>query len=677
MTEPQCNWKVTMSKLRSLEPVISGIRNRLGRFVSGLQSRRVRSGEWANRLADIGGELDVLASSTESDFLAIGERLHGFRGRSGEISRLASSVAQMMAGDEIRSVTEGFHDLIGRVELLEKESRRSATTLQHLMEMIASLQGRISSFNNITRSLRILCISIRIESARLGERNIGFDVLADEVGKLAAEIEEQCSRLLAKTMELSHLVQQTLVKVSDLENKQHAHARVILERTMASLAPIAEKQRLSSSVTAGISTRFSSISRSMGEIVASMQFHDITRQRIEHAKEALDGILSTSRGGPGTASSADPSDQSHRAKRAWLPGGWLPFGENGTSSRSTGSEEQLRLAHDICELQIAQLSDAGKIVVSAIGNIVHNLAGIAGTVDEMVKETSKIAGSVDETGSSFLSQMEAAFSTVTAALSSYGETDRELSLIMHSVGETLGDMTSFAGAVEGIGERIKLIALNAIIKACHIGNEGLTLGVLAESIHHLSQETRKTTGAVSDSLRSINSESDSLCGTLSTEGATQRDNLSGVDNTVQTLLTGVRSATQNVASLLTRLHDDGFKLSHDISETIESITVHQKFEAVIARVVAWLEEISAACGSRLPADSQPGASEYIRDLEASYTMKNERDVYRTMLTPEAAGKYPAEDLPSPRQASSAADAGSGTTAVDETVEDLGDNVELF
>ena len=63
--------------------------------------------------------------------------------------------------------------------------------------------------------------------------------------------------------------------------------------------------------------------------------------------------------------------------------------------------------------------------------------------------------------------------------------------------ETVGEIATFVGDIEKIGEEIKLIALNAQIKSAYTGDEGAALGVLAEAIQRLSIDAIDHTGAVS------------------------------------------------------------------------------------------------------------------------------------------------------------------------------------
>lgn len=72
---------------------------------------------------------------------------------------------------------------------------------------------------------------------------------------------------------------------------------------------------------------------------------------------------------------------------------------------------------------------------------------------------------------------------------------------MNHVSATIAEMGNFVVDIEDVGAEIKLIALNASIKAARTGEQGRALGVLAMAIQRLSSEAREQTQAVSDALR--------------------------------------------------------------------------------------------------------------------------------------------------------------------------------
>ncbi|MFZ0932420.1 MAG: hypothetical protein WAN11_27730 [Syntrophobacteraceae bacterium] len=288
---------------------------------------------WPDALRALGCDLKSLGKSTEGEFLSIGEKLQDFYQRAGQISKIASSVAGLMSGEELGAVIEGFRNVIMKMKRLEGESRRNTGILREVLENLAYLNREVEGFHKTILNLRVLCVSTRIESARLEDRDTGFDALADEVGKLSLQISNRCFQLLASSESLSRLIGHTLSKVLDLEATQQTQAGIVLDKTMSSLESIVEKHGLSAGAAGEVFTRYEAISRRIGEIVSSMQFHDITRQRIEHAQQALAGF--------------GPHERPGEQQKSF------PLGWNRRRVRREGRDEHLLLAVDVSGLQIA------------------------------------------------------------------------------------------------------------------------------------------------------------------------------------------------------------------------------------------------------------------------------------------------------------------------------------
>ena len=87
-------------------------------------------------------------SPRKASFLSIGEKLQGFYQRAGEISKISSTVANLMSGEELGAVIEGFRNVIERMKRLEGESRRNTETLRDVLENLTHLNHQVEGFRN-------------------------------------------------------------------------------------------------------------------------------------------------------------------------------------------------------------------------------------------------------------------------------------------------------------------------------------------------------------------------------------------------------------------------------------------------------------------------------------------------------------------------------------------------
>ena len=310
-------------------------------------------------------EIEEMNRSTEGQFLMLGSKLQGFYREVKEISKMTETVAELMTCDRITTAIDGLRGVFARVEYLESESQRHAAILREILESLDGVRHSLADFQKFVRKLNVFCTTTRIESARLGEDCIGFDTLADDIRKLAGNIELKSGNILCALDTLRSLLRQNLSRVLQVETVQRRQTRTILDQTQSSLTSLMEKHELSVSIARHISSRCSELSRLIGEIVTSMQFHDITRQQIEHVAQAL------------------------RLVSGEAPSGW-----------------ELSSISEVCELQATQLRDAAQKLSTAVSEIIANLRAVAQGITSMTHETAEMTGGAGEAGSSFLRGME-------------------------------------------------------------------------------------------------------------------------------------------------------------------------------------------------------------------------------------------------------------------------------
>jgi methyl-accepting chemotaxis protein len=604
--------------------------------------------QWENRLHELIHDLESFVASMEEEFLSMGAKLHGLHQNVKKISRLSFSVAGLLAGDEITNSVAGLQAILNRIKELESSSRHRVEVLKHILDSLDKIGSTVESFNNVMRTLNVLCVTVKIENARFNDNDTGFDTLAKDIKGLAQDIESKFTNIINEISVLRLQIQETLGKASDIETRRHDQGRVILDRILSNLSSLLEKRQFSSSAANKISACYEDISRSIGQIVTSIQFHDITRQRFEHVEKALKDIVPL----------LDFLDNENN--------------KDAEHTESHGADSTLIEIDGICEIQSVQLRSAKEQLEYAVSTIVQNLRETAQSIAGMSEDTRGLAGATDESGQSFLSEVENGLSSITAVLSEYTEVNRRLSIAMHSVAATILNMSVFVKEIDRIGGHIKLIALNAIVKAAHIGEDGAALEVLAEDVHRLSLGTLQKTVAISEAFKEITSAAEGLA--LSGDG-NDKDKSDCRDKTAEelrSLIGSLRSVNENIISILVEMDEAGKGIAGNIGETIAEINVHERAVPVISAITSGLGAMGEQCRALAPDTARLGRSEVLKALEASYTMQCERVIHQSALEPDVS--YLPEEIASCRESqemsSSAANAGDSD-------EELGDNVELF
>lgn len=613
-------------------------------------------------------DLAQLTSGTEGDFLAIGEKLRDFYSRTKEVSNLSASITERMIGAEVTEAMEGLQGIFDRIGRLDGQSGRGRDALISILERFVAVRSHLQGFEKTVRNLHILCNFIKIESARSGRTDTGFETLADDVKKLAEKIESQSILLLDQSAALMAIIDQNLEKIRVFEGRQHQQAGRILDNAVASLNAMREKHHHSTKALKTLSARWEELSRNIGQVVSSVQFHDITRQRIEHVRDALSeltGQLQTSGAGKN--------------------------GKKGKPTAGIGAG-QIALVADTCELQAAQLRHARDELVSAVRTIIENTRNIVRNVQEMTEETGLLVGVKGNEGHSFFADLQGGLASLISAVSDYVSVNRELSAALFRVTGTVEEMSSFVNEIEKIGLRMKMVALNASVHAAHIGEEGLGLGVLADALHPLSVETSSQIGAIAGALNTIIASSRELSDGLSGDAADPEQNTERTADHLEAMMAPLRRLDENNLSLLANIDGIVKDLSGDIDRTTSAISVHERIDHEVNKVDAVLTDVVTQMRSALPDGKTGKGKDSLQALSARYTMDKEREIHQSVT----AGGTPAAgvDGGNPRDPSGeisdgsvkaigSSSTGSGQMTTGPTgpekagQEDLGDNVELF
>lgn len=590
--------------------------------------KRLSAG-WSTVLTNAAAQLAVISGTTEDEFLAIGGRLQDFYQRGIGISGLATEMVGEVAGDHVTAAMNGLGEMLDQmgnyVNRAQNEIEGSAQTLQEILGLLDKVGDPLSGFKKINKVLRMLGISTKIESARLGQSAAGFDTLASDVGDLSVQVNDKAAVILNRKDELARAIEQTLSGVLDSGAQQHDRVIAVLARTRGSLGALTDINSRCSSAVAAVSAVSDEVYRAIGDVVMSMQAHDIVRQQIEHVEQSLTEL------------------------------------KNGLAAETAGADDTAC----ICELQIAQLRHAADELDLAVRTIIESLREIARKQSGLSAQTSGMAGIADQAGGSFFTEMEGDISVVSSALLESSKVNQALCVAMGTVAETVGEIATFVGDIERIGEEIKLIALNAQIKSAYTGDEGAALGVLAEAIQRLSIDAIHHTGAVSDTLQGIIMVTDRLNEGVSLEASGLESEVRGMVEALSGLVHSLQQVNDNLQRSLRKMDDAVSHLSSEIEQVVAAITVHRKVTQVLEEAIKALTGVATEARRLAPAASGAGNLE---QLAQRYTMQSERKIHEALNAP-VAGR------PQPRPLTQAAAPAAPAAAQEE--DDLGGNVELF
>ena len=633
---------------RGTKPAITTrLRERAGGLYRELVSRHRlfwRRTTWHKTLSAHHVRLQDLNSASEKEFIAIGTQFQAFHRQATDISRLAKGLVDQMTGQDLIMAMQQFQTAVSDIDTFLKRSDQQASrgvdTLDRFLASLADMTVPVSEFGKIVRILHIMAISTKIENAHFDERETGFNAVADEIRRMADVVGQQSADIADEITRLRLSIRQELTTVLSLRKRQEGTAREILERIHTSLGDMQDHYGYSQDRAGELARLASELSAALAEIIISMQFNDITRQQIEHVQEALADA------GRMLGNRAGLRDMQNRK----------------------GATGHLSWLTSVTDLQVRQLQHADRELTTAVDQIKLSLETIAEAVTRMVDQARDMASRQSGGQAHRLGTIEAEMQSIREVLIRTIAHHQTLRMTFQTVCEAVTRLSEFVGHIDHIGHEIRLIALNALVKAAHTGKEGLALAVLAESIQKLSVEALEQAGRISGSLKEINQLAHNLAEELHLDDNERQQEIHRQITTLEELMGMLRQIDCTAENSSNRIEEEAVELAANIKEMVPRIRVHEASASVIGDIVGELGDIQAALPSVSNTFPAPVADQLL-DLENRYTMESERLIHQSRG--ETADPVSGGETLSPESLSLVA------IPVEETGEDFGDNVELF
>jgi len=195
---------------------------------------------------------------------------------------------------EIENIEAFMDDLSRYIHERDKESVAQQQSISDIMADTETLTNLTSRVKNIARQTHMLSMNAKIEAARAGEHGVGFAVVAEEVRDLSltsAKMAENIANGINSFKDSMDERLSVLLKCMDSDNKRLGQVNTLMDQMAHRMTGICHNQSiLFISMMADIQKETDTVSMSVMESVASVQFQDITRQELEHIQGMLKHI---------------------------------------------------------------------------------------------------------------------------------------------------------------------------------------------------------------------------------------------------------------------------------------------------------------------------------------------------------------------------------------------------
>ena len=575
-------------------------------------------------LFDVSKKLLHFLSGSEKVFLGTGNRLQSLADRATTIINSSGSATNLGSAESATSPVQSLAEVLRSMEQHLSACRRVATAgtagLTRILEKVEGLADAGAEFQRIATMLRALATSLRVEDGRCAQ-GFGFDSVSADVVRLGCLIATKFDGIMSQASDLNETARAARKRERDFLDRQGACASGLLDEARSGLTQMAQLETAGATIRNQGVQASGDINNNVARVLVALQVHDITRQMIEHVIESL---------------------QDYATEMA---------DKKPSPAAGSSKPEQLADLSTLCRIQSLQVGKAREELVAAHVGIAKTLRAISAQVATIVEETRHLTANGD--GSSFLADVERGVGQAANTIHQQLLHEKQTFAAVESVASATVAMEGFVSEIAIIANDVKVVALNALVKAVKTGSNGAVFAILAQAIKDLSIEVAGKTELAGQTMREM--------AQLAT-GLGQREQRDGDSDKVEDLLTHLMADlrlyhTSLLASLKTVRQE-----STAIAAEVEEIARALAQQAQTTQALKLIEQDLAALGAQAAAMAGPLAhdkrSRWADEASDRYTMESERIIHHTATSLQA---MPDVEPSAPPAKGS----------------EMGDNVELF
>ena len=244
------------------------------------------------------GQLNDITKETEKAAFDITERLL-------TIDTVVTKIDQYVANTASEAEQIAAHsqqEISGNQTLIIKmatyirhridESIEDKNRIEQVVKEAQGLGTLVQLIRNISSQTNLLALNAAIEAARAGEAGRGFAVVADEVRKLSAESDEAVSKINDGINGVANSIRKQFE--DKLEHSNVGAEQDALKEFSTQLSNLGEGYQTllehDRSVLINVKESSGELGRMFMDVLASVQFQDITRQQIEQVLKAMNQL---------------------------------------------------------------------------------------------------------------------------------------------------------------------------------------------------------------------------------------------------------------------------------------------------------------------------------------------------------------------------------------------------
>jgi methyl-accepting chemotaxis protein len=195
--------------------------------------------------------------------------------------------------DFIRTSDEMLNRMADEVVRVAELSVRMVGDLDDVQVRTQAIDGFLLDVERLADQTSLLALNADIEAARAGDNGRGFSIVAQEIRKLSQRSHEFSNRIREHMKAVKTGLSSTYGNMRILSAADMNHALKIKGEVSKLTAALVEKNREVAETGGRISAISKELARDVQNVIISLQFHDITSQKLNQMFDPMDKLRST------------------------------------------------------------------------------------------------------------------------------------------------------------------------------------------------------------------------------------------------------------------------------------------------------------------------------------------------------------------------------------------------